>query len=36
MKVELNSSVLFNLTSKKEEALMDALHEYLDNMFFAN
>ncbi len=36
MKIVLNSKNLFDLTSEKEEALMAALHEYLDNMYFAN
>ena len=36
MKVAMNSRVLFNLTSKKEEAMMAALHDYLDHMYFAN
>jgi len=36
MKISFNSNVLFNLTSKSEEKLLAALHEYFDNMYFAN
>jgi hypothetical protein len=36
MKITFNSDVLFSLTSAEEEKMLEALHEYLDNMFFAN
>ena len=36
MRVSLDHSVLFWLTSTEEEVLMNKLHEYLDNMYFAN
>ncbi len=36
MKVTFNKDVLFSLTSKEEEKMLEALHEYLDYMFFAN
>ncbi len=36
MKIEFDSQVLFKITSKQEEAMMAALHDYLDHMFFAN
>ncbi len=36
MKIVLNKDVLFSITSKEEEAMMAALHDYLDYMFFAN
>ena len=36
MRISLDQSVLFWLTSKEEELLMSKLHEYLDNMYFAN
>lgn len=36
MKVTFNKDVLFSLTSKEEEQMLEALHEYLDYMFFAN
>lgn len=36
MRISLDHSVLFWLTSKEEERLMNQLHEYLDNMYFAN
>lgn len=36
MRISLDNDVLFWLTSKDEEMLMTRLHEYLDNMYFAN
>lgn len=36
MKVTFDTDVLFSLTSKEEEQMLAALHEYLDFMFFAN
>lgn len=36
MKITFNTDVLFSLTSAEEEKMLAALHEYLDNMFFAN
>ena len=36
MKITFNADVLFSLTSAEEEKMLEALHEYLDNMFFAN
>ena len=36
MKITFNKEVLFSLTSQEEERMLEALHEYLDNMFFAN
>ena len=36
MRISLDNNVLFWLTSKEEEQLMSRLHEYLDNMYFAN
>ena len=36
MKISFNTDVLFSLTSREEERMLEALHEYLDNMFFAN
>ena len=36
MRISLDTDVLFWLTSKDEERLMNALHDYLDNMYFAN
>jgi hypothetical protein len=36
MRISLDTDVLFWLTSKDEERMMNALHDYLDNMYFAN
>jgi len=36
MRISLDNNVLFWLTSTEEEKLMTRLHEYLDNMYFAN
>lgn len=36
MHISKDHNVLFWLASKEEELLMDLLHEYLDNMYFAN
>jgi len=36
MKVSLDHNVLFWLTTDAEQKLMAQLHEYLDNMYFAN
>ncbi len=36
MKIRFNQDVLFSLTSKEEEKMLEALHDYLDNMYFAN
>ncbi len=36
MKIRFNENVLFSLTTKEEEQMLEALHEYLDYMFFAN
>ncbi len=35
MRISLNTDVLFWLTSQEEEKLMNALHDYLDFMYFA-
>lgn len=36
MQISTNHKLLFWLSSIEEEQLMAMLHEYLDNMFFAN
>lgn len=36
MKIVLNKPVLFDITTREEEDMMAALHDYLDFMFFAN
>jgi hypothetical protein len=35
MRISLDNNVLFWLTSKDEEKLMNRLHDYLDYMYFA-
>lgn len=35
MRISVDTDVLFWLTSKEEEKLMTALHDYLDYMYFA-
>ncbi len=34
MKVTLTGHVLFKTTNKEEERMLEALHEYLDFMYF--
>jgi|TARA_B100000965_G_scaffold240060_1_gene201364 hypothetical protein len=36
MKIAFDKDVLFSLTSKEEEQMLNRLHEYLDYMYFAN
>ena len=36
MKITFDEKALFKITSKREEHMMEALHDYLDSMYFAN
>jgi phosphotransferase system HPr-like phosphotransfer protein len=36
MKITFGTDVLFSITSKEEEKMLQSLHDYLDYMYFAN